>query len=94
MAGKNCEEDLDSVEKRAPAPEPTYIFKVENGKRDAKWKELEDRLQPQTRHYGFHGSRPENFFSILSRGLQQHLNKVPLNFKIRMIDKHLCHPTS
>jgi len=78
MAGKNCEEDLDSVEKRAPAPEPTHIFKVENGKRDAKWKELEGRLQPQTRHYGFHGSRPENFFSILSRGLQQHLNKVSL----------------
>jgi len=77
-ARENCEETVDSVEKRVSAPEPTHIFKVENGKRDAKWKELEGRLQTQTRHFGFHGSRPENFFSILSRGLQQHLNKVSL----------------
>ena len=76
MASESCEENGDCVEKRIPAPEPTHIFKVENGKRDAKWKELEGRLQTQIRHFGFHGSRPENFFSILSRGLQQHLNKV------------------
>ena len=79
-ARENCEETVDSVEKRVSAPEPTHIFKVENGKRDAKWKELEGRLQKQTRHFGFHGSRPENFFSILSRGLQQHLNKVHSKF--------------
>ncbi|BFY98059.1 hypothetical protein BsWGS_01099 [Bradybaena similaris] len=54
--------------------EPNYIFEiVYNGERARKFEEL--RGARKTFH-AYHGSRIDNFYSILHNGLNAHLNKV------------------
>lgn len=53
---------------------PQWIFKIEyNSTRNEVWDKWK---QTASTFYAFHGSRFENFHSILNLGLHQHLNKV------------------
>ncbi|CAL1527714.1 unnamed protein product [Lymnaea stagnalis] len=55
-------------------PEPAYIFEVvPSAERERKFKELTGSKKT---FYAYHGSRLDNFFSILHNGLNTHLNKV------------------
>ena len=55
-------------------PRPHYIFEVRtNG--TGRWSET---VKDQKTFWAFHGSRLDNFYSILNYGLQQHLNKTGL----------------
>ncbi|CAG5114582.1 unnamed protein product [Candidula unifasciata] len=54
--------------------EPNYIFEiVYNEERERKFKELQGARKT---FHGYHGSRFDNFYSILHSGLNAHLNKV------------------
>lgn len=55
------------------APKPTHIFKVKNSK-SVRWSQNSESKTM----FAFHGSKVENFHSILSHGLQQHLTKNAL----------------
>eukprot|EP00094_Tigriopus_californicus_P009580 TCALIF_09236-PA protein Name:"Similar to Parp16 Mono [ADP-ribose] polymerase PARP16 (Rattus norvegicus)" AED:0.08 eAED:0.08 QI:397/0.71/0.87/1/0.85/0.75/8/119/325 len=55
------------------APKPTHIFQVKNSK-SVRWSRTSDTKTM----FAFHGSKVENFHSILSHGLQQHLTKNAL----------------
>jgi len=57
-----------------PHPQPQYILEV-NTRTSARW--IQAASQGKT-HWAFHGSRLDNFYSILHYGLQQHLNKTGL----------------
>jgi poly[ADP-ribose] polymerase 16 len=53
---------------------PTHIFEIKyNEALNAKFDELRQDMDIL---YGYHGSRVENFYSILHNGLHAHLNKV------------------
>jgi poly[ADP-ribose] polymerase 16 len=55
-------------------PPPDYVFEVRyNDQINAKFQELR---QDYDLIYAFHGSRVENFHSILHNGLHSHMNKV------------------
>ena len=55
-------------------PRPHYIFEVcTNG--TGRWSEA---VKDKKTLWAFHGSRLDNFYSILNYGLQQHLNKTGL----------------
>ncbi|CAH1797792.1 unnamed protein product [Owenia fusiformis] len=57
-------------------PAPNYIFEVTyNDVLNAKFDEL---CNGKEMFYGYHGSRVENFHSILHYGLHSHMNKVAL----------------
>ena len=61
---------------KMPAANPNLIFQVESIKQsmsEDKWKDLSAGYST---FYAYHGSRLENFHSIINYGLQQHLNKV------------------
>ena len=53
---------------------PSHIFALET-RHSAKWEENRKREGGKTL-FAFHGSKVENFHSILSHGLQQHLTTV------------------
>ena len=53
---------------------PNFCFEVvDNPTRNQFW---ERKTAGRSTYYAFHGSRFENFYSILNLGLHQHLNKV------------------
>ena len=52
---------------------PRWIFQIDHISRNQAW---ERRKSDSSTFYAFHGSRFENFHSILNLGLHQHLNKV------------------
>ena len=53
---------------------PSHIFEVKHSEiSNAKFDELRQDMDVL---YGYHGSRVENFYSILNNGLHAHLNKV------------------
>ena len=52
---------------------PRWIFEIEHTSRNQAW---ERRKADSSTFYAYHGSRFENFHSILNLGLHQHLNKV------------------
>jgi poly[ADP-ribose] polymerase 16 len=53
---------------------PRWIFQINHMSRNQQtW---ERRKASSSSFYAFHGSRFENFHSILNLGLHQHLNKV------------------
>lgn len=57
---------------------PNLIFQVASAKQSAseeRWKEL---AKGHSTFYAYHGSRLENFHSIIHYGLQQHMCKVNL----------------
>ncbi|XP_063375744.1 protein mono-ADP-ribosyltransferase PARP16 [Cydia amplana] len=63
---------VDSIE---PAPRPQYIFQVLSAAKsnaEQKWKEL---AKNHNVFYAYHGSHLENFYSLLSFSLHQHLKK-------------------
>ncbi|XP_047985384.1 protein mono-ADP-ribosyltransferase PARP16 [Leguminivora glycinivorella] len=65
----NC---VDSVE---PVPRPQYIFQVSSTSKsnaEQKWKEMSKNHNV---FFAYHGSHLENFYSMLSFSVQQHLNK-------------------
>lgn len=55
------------------SPAPRWVFQVDHISRNQAW---ECRKSDSSTFYAFHGSRFENFHSILNLGLHQHLNKV------------------
>ena len=58
-------------------PDPNYIFEVTpSALADEKFERLRAGRELL---YAFHGSRLENFFSILNNGLASHMNKVHLH---------------
>lgn len=63
-----------------PTPYPSYIFEVvQNQAREDKFQEL---IDGRNTFYAYHGSRFDNFYSILHNGLNSHLNKVELCISI------------
>ncbi|KAL0901556.1 hypothetical protein ABMA27_006781 [Loxostege sticticalis] len=59
-------------------PRPQYVFQVISSPKstaEAKWKDL---ARNHHTFYAYHGSRLENFYTIMNFGLQQHLNKNTL----------------
>lgn len=52
---------------------PGWIFQIDHISRNQAW---ENRKSNSSSFYAYHGSRFENFHSILNLGLHQHLNKV------------------
>lgn len=52
---------------------PRWIFEVKHLQPNQTW---ETNISTYSSFYAFHGSRFENFHSILNLGLHQHLNKV------------------
>ena len=61
---------------------PNLIFQVASAKQstsEEKWKEL---AKGHSTFYAYHGSRLENFHSIIHYGLQQHMCKVILSLLI------------
>ncbi|XP_053985328.1 protein mono-ADP-ribosyltransferase PARP16 isoform X1 [Hylaeus volcanicus] len=76
---KDC---YDSILRRAPSDisvvAPNLIFQVANAKQSTsedKWKKI---AQGHTTFYAYHGSRLENFHSIIHYGLQQSMCKKSL----------------
>jgi len=68
---KKSLESLKEIEKQ---PHPHYILEVSN-QATLRWlKNIENKKT----YWAFHGSRLDNFYSILNYGLQQHLNKTGL----------------
>lgn len=58
--------------------EPNYVFEIQYT--DEKNKKFESFKQNNDVAYAFHGSRFENFYSILNIGLLSHFNKVSMLF--------------
>lgn len=59
-----------------PVATPNLIFQVASAKQstsEERWREL---ARGHTTFFAYHGSRLENFHSIIHYGLQQHLCKV------------------
>ena len=55
-------------------PEPKYIFEVSpSAAADEKFLHLQGE---RSLLYAYHGSRLDNFYSILQNGLASHMNKV------------------
>lgn len=52
---------------------PRWVFQIDHITRNQAW---ERRKASSSSFYAYHGSRFENFHSILNLGLHQHLNKV------------------
>ncbi len=59
----------------APVAQVKLVTQVHNG-RSAQWEDLRLSSAKKKTLFCFHGSRTDNFHSILSHGLQQHLNKA------------------
>ena len=58
---------------------PSHIFEIKHNEiSNAQFDELR---QDMNILYGYHGSRVENFYSILNNGLHAHLNKVHCIFR-------------
>ena len=57
-----------------PSPNPTHIFEVVASA--AAEDKFQDKRAGRDLFYAYHGSRVENFHSILNFGLQSHMNKV------------------
>ena len=67
-------EQVLTSEKLSFQTAPQWIFKIDyNSTRNEVWDKWK---QSASTFYAFHGSRFENFHSILNLGLHQHLNKV------------------
>ncbi|GFO14688.1 poly [ADP-ribose] polymerase [Plakobranchus ocellatus] len=56
------------------APEPTYVFEVVYDCQEEE--KFKARRGLRKNFYAYHGSRMDNFYSILHNGLNGHLNKV------------------
>ena len=57
---------------------PSYIFAITYKNASEKQKKFQDFSKSQKTFWGFHGSRLENFYSILYHGLLKTLFKVRL----------------
>ena len=57
-------------------PDPSYIFEVTFG--ETPQKKFENARKGRKILHAYHGSRIENFHSILHNGLAAHMNKVML----------------
>lgn len=69
---------LSQVHCETPVPPPNFIFQLcctQQSIHESRWMELQTGRRTL---FGFHGSRLENFHSILHHGLQQHLTKNAL----------------
>jgi len=62
------------VKKTTTLSLPTHMLQLSNNNTD-RWIE---RCETETTFYAFHGSRLDNWFSILNHGLQQHRSKTTL----------------
>lgn len=71
---------MKEIIKRAPpsptakCPLPTHIFQVLST--DTSELKFQKFVSEYASGFAYHGSKMENFYSILNYGLQQHLNKV------------------
>lgn len=77
---QNFEAVLNLVPSDTVAQTPNRIFKITSKSSPASdiiWKQMSDEKKLL---HAYHGSRIENFHSILHHGLQQHLNKVGIKF--------------
>ncbi|KAL7295219.1 mono [ADP-ribose] polymerase PARP16 [Trichogramma pretiosum] len=87
---KDCYESvLKRVGSQLPAAEPNLIFQVASARQstsEEKWREL---ATGHSTFYAYHGSRLENFHSIIHYGLQQHLCKKSLFGKGIYLSKEL-----
>jgi len=75
-----------------PAASPNLIFQIVSAKHstaEEKWKPNANRYPT---FYAYHGSRLENFHSIVHYGLQQNMCKVrPVAIKLKTFFSHKIH---
>ena len=65
-------------------PNPNFIFEVVYSEQLEE--KFEEKRQGRKLMYGYHGTRLDNFHSILHHGLQGHLSKVGIpNSSLRMM---------
>ncbi|XP_059479000.1 protein mono-ADP-ribosyltransferase PARP16 isoform X1 [Neocloeon triangulifer] len=72
---QNHKEVLCQAPSKMAVQEPNLIFKVMSRSNEERWNQWQNKLGTLS---AYHGSRLENFHSILKYGLQQHLNKTAL----------------
>ncbi|XP_055611074.1 protein mono-ADP-ribosyltransferase PARP16-like [Uranotaenia lowii] len=74
--------DFESVFAKAPClaefQRPQYVFKVKYPEDSGAEKKFMRHKKEFPSYHAYHGSKVFNFYSILSYGLQQHLNKTAL----------------
>lgn len=61
---------------------PDFIFEVEYSETSTLNAKFDELSQNHDVWYAYHGSRVDNFHSILNNGLHAHLNKVSLELVI------------
>ncbi|ESO82417.1 hypothetical protein LOTGIDRAFT_198000 [Lottia gigantea] len=75
LLGKNSFEMIIKLTgSTTPVPPPTHIFEIEYN--EASEQKFQDKRQDRGVIFAYHGSRTENFHSILHNGLASHMNKV------------------
>lgn len=67
---------LRKVPLEMPAAAPNLIFQVESAKQSAAEEKWKSNIRGYSTFYAYHGSRLENFHSIIHYGLQQNMCKV------------------
>ena len=64
-------------------PNPQYLFELKyDEQREAAFA---DKSADRSIIYAYHGSKPENFYSILHHGLHAHMNKVRWELSLRYL---------
>lgn len=69
-------------------PTPNYIFEVVHSTQNER--KFEDLKQSNTTFFTYHGSKIENFHSILNFGLNAHMNKTSLYGEGTYLTSELC----
>lgn len=77
-------------------PEPSFVFEVLHGQTTEQ--KFESLLNGRKLMYAYHGSRIENFHSILHSGLANHMNKVSMSLvsnalllvECQISGQHIC----
>ncbi|KAK6192012.1 hypothetical protein SNE40_003568 [Patella caerulea] len=75
LSDKNSFESIQKLTgNNSPVPPPSYIFELEPS--EASNEKFQEIRQNRKLMYAYHGSRTENFHSILHNGLASHMNKT------------------
>lgn len=67
---------LNKVPLEVPVSAPNLIFQVASAKQSAPEEKWKSSANGHSTFYAYHGSRLENFHSIMHYGLQQNMCKV------------------
>lgn len=71
---------MNKVPSELSAVKPNLIFQVVSPNQSTKEERWKATTQSHSTFFAYHGSRLENFHSIVHYGIQQHMSKVKNNF--------------